>query len=172
MALQEFDEQYYKIDYNKCFIDNNNVLHISFLVYKNAFEREKEKDVLKIYQQIKSILKKKIQQLEQVVDIQILEMQQNQSIEETNEIKELQNLTDLDTLLLETLYKKTNEHKEYILSIIEKYDEFLEIKSYIQNPIDIIYKGKIIQQNYEKQNPTLEDLYNLLKTRIGKNIDI
>lgn len=147
MALKEHFNHYYKID-----IDNtvtiNNTLIISFIVYRDQEERLKEKDALNLYNKIYPTL--------------TLEL-----------IPDEQELYNIQQALLPSLYKDLNEDtKKYIVHAINKYDILKEFKTFIENPINIVYKGEIVEYNYTNNSFTLEDAYNILKQRIGKNTDI
>lgn len=151
MALQEQYEHYYKIDADNTYVENN-VLTIKYIVYLNGNERLKEKEVIPLYENAKKELT---------------------ALLETADDTNIQDYYNLYSSLYYSLYEKTNlDFKDYALPVMKKYNLFLELIPYIENPIKIVHSIELKEYDYVKENPTLTDFYNVLKTRIGKNIDV
>ncbi len=151
MALKEQFNHYYRIDPSTVKVDDS-VLKIGFIVYPNEDERLKEKQMLPLYEKAKE-------------ELRVL-------LENANE-SNIQDLHNLNSSLYYSLYADTNDDfKEYALNVMKKYNYFSDLIPFINNPVKILYKAEINEYNYNKENPTLEDAYNILKTRIGNNMDV
>lgn len=155
MALKELERYYYRIDKDKSYVDNG-TLKIAFIVYPTAEDREREKAMLPILEIVINSMKK------------ILE----DNIDNTEQSDYLQAIYDLYDILPHAVYNKHNEaYKTFVTENLTKYNIYSSILPYVENPINRVHEASIYVQDYTNTSPTLEEMYNILKKRIGNNVD-
>lgn len=164
LILKKENNNYQKILIDKCYITKNG-LYVATIVFKDKFEREKDKSREKAVSAFKQNVYDLFQELKQ------FEGQAEESLtdEVRLKLKEYIYLNYVYNNIRKVLYDfqgLTGEMLEIDSSqreILEKYDfDF----SWYENPVILIREDVIWSGEYQNQDFTLESFYNSLKENI------